>query len=235
MGRGTTGTSWRRGTCRIASPSRIRRVTPSWVSAQALVHSSQRVHFLQVEHQQALGVHQPLAEELGQRQVFDLMERGSAVSPRAVLRASSMTCRRTSGNWSRTSWNASLGELHEVDMVERRAGRGASRAVVDAVGLDLGEVGEQADFAEEAAGPEVVQDVLGTHVALGDLHEPGADQVEGVGRVVLLEDQSRRCSSARASRARGASRRAWRNPAASWATAAKIGTLRRWLSIARRR
>ena len=80
------------------------------------------------------------------------------------------------------------GELDEVDVVERRAGRGPPGGA-DAVGLDLGEVGEQADLAEEPARPEVVQDVLGAHVALGDLHEPGPDQVEGVGRVALREDQ----------------------------------------------
>ena len=102
--------------------------------------------------------------------------------------ASSTTWRRTSGEQLEDFLERLGRELDEVDVVERRA-RGGSPGGVDAVGLDLGQVGEQADLAEEPARPEVVEDVLRPHVALGDFHEPGPDQVEGVGRVVLLEDQ----------------------------------------------
>ena len=65
----------------------------------------------------------------------------------------------------------------------------AVRTPGGASGADLGEVRQQADLAEVAAGPDVVQDVLAAGPALRDLHEPGPDEVEAVvGRGPLAED-----------------------------------------------
>ena len=72
-------------------------------------------------------------------------------------------------------------------MVEGRAGGGANAGGGQVA--QLGEVGKHPDLADVSARPDVVEHPFASGASLRDLHEPGADEIETVGRrVTLAED-----------------------------------------------
>ena len=169
-------------------PSRISRVTPvvgvgaglgALVAARAL---------LQVEDQQALAFISPCRGSRRASRSRSVLQRVAVGAP-GDRKASSISGRRTwSGNCEDVV-EVGRGDPHEVDVIERGAGGGA-RPPGAAYGADLGDVRQQADLAEVAAGADVVQDVFAARAGLRDLDEAGADQVEAVvGRGPLAEDR----------------------------------------------
>ena len=78
-------------------------------------------------------------------------------------------------------------------MVQRTAGGHANAGSGNAQGL--GEVSEQADFAEIAARADIIQDLLDALPGLADFDEPGADHVEMVGHITLADDDLARMNA----------------------------------------
>ena len=104
------------------SPSRISRVTPSWVSAQALVHSSHRVHFSRSRTSRLWAFISPWPRKSASGQVLDLVERrGGVIEP---LDGQLDDLAADLGELVEDLVERLGGDLHEVDVVQRRAGRG---------------------------------------------------------------------------------------------------------------
>ena len=168
------------------SPSRISRVTPSCVSAQALVHSSHRVHFSRSSTSRLWAFISPCprnapSEPCSTALSVSRSRCSACIAPRRAAAA-------TVGELVEDVAEVGRGDPDEVDVVERRAGRRADARRGE--GADLGEVRQQTDLAEVAARPDVVQDMLAAGTFLRHLHEPGPHQVEAVdGRRTLAETE----------------------------------------------
>ena len=215
------------------SPSRISRVTPSWVSAQALVHSSQRVHFSRSSTSRLWAFISPWPRNSPSGIVLDRacgsrrsrcrrsIARSTSCSrdgrgTRSTMSRKSSAVIRTRSTWSRAEQVA----VRTPARGQRRGSRGCRPA---------GRSRRSSRRGRRSSGH------ARRRAALRHLHEadrgPGRRRRPGRpgGR-----SSRRACSGSSCTRSRRKST-SCSNCASSARRPAKIGTLRRWLSMARRR
>ena len=129
-------------------PSRISRVTPWWVSAQALVHSSQRVHFSRSSTSRLWAFISPWSRKRLERLFLDLPDASLVVLPGACAPRRSRPS-AAPGDSLEDRAEVVGRDPHQVDVVEGRAGGGANAGGGQVA--ELGEVRKQADLADVAA------------------------------------------------------------------------------------
>ena len=125
-------------------PSRTRRLTPWWASAQARTHLIAAGAALQIEHEKALRLHQPLREELvdGQRSAaWTCARRFSSIRSPAIASRRCANLRKTVEH----ELEVFARNPHDLDVVESRAGSGSRSAA------------QERDFAEVSASGQIGQ------------------------------------------------------------------------------